>query len=625
MDPRLLRLYEAELAYIREVGGEFAREFPKIAQRLSLGSLEVADPYVERLLEGFALLTARVQLKMEAEFPTFTQSLLQMVYPHYLGPTPAMAVVQFRPETTLRGLPDGVALPAGTELRSLLGTEDQTNCEFRTAHDVQLLPIELAEATYIASPAAVAALGLPEQRGVKAAIRLRLRATGDAPLAKIALQRLPLFLAGPEGARVRLYEQLVANVGAVYVRPTERPLPWQERLPEGSIRALGFAPEQALLPRTPQSFDGYRLLQEYYAMPERFLFVELGGLERAVPRCGGKELEIVLLLTRNEPVLASNFGTDQFALFATPAINLFAKRGDRINLSEREAEHHVVPDKMRPLDFEVFSVTGVEGYAADGSSPQPFMPFYTANDLSRNPEHRSYFTLQRRPRQLSSQSRQRGPRSSYLGHEVFISLVDAEQAPIKHSLRQLGLDLLCTNRDLPLSMPVGKQHTDFTIVVSAPVAAVRCLIGPTNPRPSRSDGEYAWRFISHLGLNYLSLVDSDELQGAAALRELLRLYVPSGTSIAARQLEGLSSAASHPIIRRIPGAGPVTTGRGLEITLTIDEAPFGGAGAILLAAVLDRFLAKYVSINAFTETVLKNPERGEVMRWPLRIGQRGVL
>ena len=625
MDARLLRLYEAELAYIREVGGEFAREFPKVAARLNLGSFEVADPYVERLLEGFALLTARIQLKMEAEFPTFTQSLLQMVYPHYLGPTPAMAVVQFRPEATLRGLPNGVVLPAGTELRSLLGTEDQTNCEFRTAHAVQLLPIELAEASYIASPAAVAALGLPEQRGVKAAIRLRLSATGEAPLDKIALERLPLFLAGPEGARVRLYEQLVANLAAIYVRPTERPLPWQERLPADALRPLGFAPEQALLPRTSQSFDGYRLLQEYYAMPERFLFVELGGLERAVPRCTGKELEIVLLLTRSEPTLAAAFATDQFALFATPAINLFPKRSDRINLSEREADHHVVPDKMRPLDFEVFSVAGVEGYGADGNAPQPFLPFYTANDLSRNPEHSAYYILERRPRQLSSQSRQRGPRSSYLGHEVYISLVDAEQAPFHHSLRQLGLDLLCTNRDLPLSMPVGKQHTDFTIVVSAPVAAVRCLIGPTNPRPSRSDGEYAWRFISHLGLNYLSLVDTDAIQGAAALRELLRLYVPSTTSIAARQLEGLTSVASHPIIRRIPGAGPVAAGRGLEITLTIDEAPFGGAGGILLAAVLDRFLAKYVSINAFTETVLKHPERGEVMRWPLRIGRRSVL
>ena len=625
MDPRLLRLYESELTFVRDVGQEYAREFPKIAARLNLASFDVVDPYVERLLEGFALLAARIQLKIEAEFPTFTQSLLQMVYPHYLAPTPAMAVVQFRPEQTVRSMPQGVMLPPSTELRSLLGTEDQTNCEFRTAHPVQLLSIELTEAEYIGSSAAVAALGLPDQRGVKAAIRLRLKATGEAAFAKLALERLPMFLSGPDGARVRLYEQLIANVTAIFVRPTERPLPWQERLPASSIRALGTEPEEALLPRAPETFDGYRLLQEYYAMPERFLFVELGGLDRPVARCAGKELEIILLLNRSEPVLATGFGPDQLSLFCTPAINLFPKRSDRVNLSEREVEHHVVPDRMRPLDFEVFGVTAVEGYAMDGGTPQPFLPFYAANDLSRNPEHRSYYILRREPRQLSSRARQRGPRSSYLGHEVFVSLVDPEQAPLSHSLRQLGLDLLCTNRDLPLSMPVGKQHTDFTIAISAPVAAIRCIVGPTPPRPCRSDGEYAWRFLSHLGLNYLSLVDTNEVHGAAALRELLRLYVPSTTAVAARQLEGLLSVACHPIVRRLPGAGPVAAGRGLEVTLTVDETSFGGAGGIVLASVLDRFFAKYVSINAFTETVLRSPERGEVMRWPMRIGQRPVL
>jgi type VI secretion system protein ImpG len=627
MDPRLLRLYESELAFVRDMGTEFAAEFPKVAGRLDLGNTEVADPYVERLLEGFAFLTARIQLKMESEFPTFTQSLLQMVYPHYLAPTPSMAVVRVRPDpTAIRGMPQGVVLPAGTALRSLLGTEDQTNCEFRTGHPVQLLPIELTEAEYISSAAAVAALGLPDQRGVKAAIRLRLKAAGELVFSKIALERLSFFLGGPEGARLRLYEQLVANVVSIYVRPTTRPLPWQDRLSPSSIRALGFSEEEALLPRAPQSFDGYRLLQEYYAMPERFLFVELGDLDRSVARCATNELDIVLLLNRAEPTLATGFGPDHLALFCAPAVNLFPRRSDRINLSEREVEQLIVPDRMRPLDFEVFSVRGVEGYAADGSPPQPFMPFYAANDLSRNPEHRSYYMLRRQPRQLSSRSRQRGPRSSYLGHETFISLVDPEAAPFRHDLRQLGLELYCTNRDLPLSMPVGKQHTDFTISISAPVASVRCVVGPTAPRPCRGDGDYAWRFISHLGLNYLSLVDTDTIHGAAALRELLRLYVPSTVSVAARQLESLLSVVSHPVVRRIPGDGPMAVGRGLEVTLTMDEASVGGGGGgILLAAVLDRFFAKYVSINAFTETVLRSPERGEVMRWPIQIGLRPTL
>ena len=625
MDPRLLRLYESELRFMRDMGSEFAAEFPKVAARLGLGGTEVADPYVERLLEGFAFLTARVQLKMEAEFPTFTQSLLQMVYPHYLAPTPSMAVVRFQPDATLNALPAGVRLPAGTELRSLLGTEDQTNCEFRTGHAVHLLPVELAEAEYIGSPAAVAALGLPDRRGVKAAVRLRLRVTGEAPFSKLALDRLVFFLAGPEGARMRLYEQLVANVLGVHVRPSARPVPWQESLPAGSVRALGFEPEEALLPRLDQSFDGYRLLQEYYAMPERFLFVAIEGLDRAAIRCTTGELDIVLLLDRAEPTLAAGFGPDQMLLFCAPAINLFPRRGDRINVTEHEVEQLIVPDRMRPLDFEVFAVKSVEGYAADGGAARPFLPFYAANDLSRNPGERRYYTLRRQPRQLSSRARQRGPRSGYLGHEVFITLVDAEQGPAGAGLRQLGLELLCTNRDLPLAMPVGRQGTDFTLVVSAPVASVRCVVGPVAPRPCRGDGEYAWRFISHLGLNYLSLTDTDAATGAAALRELLRLYVPPGQSVAARQLEGLLSVAAQPVVRRIPGSGPVAAGRGLGITLLIDEAPFGGSGAVLLAGVLERFFAKYVAINGFTETVLRSPDRGEVMRWPLRLGRRPML
>jgi type VI secretion system protein ImpG len=624
MDPRLMDYYEAELTFLRDMGVEFANEFPKVAQRLDLANTEVADPFVERMLEGFAFLTARIQLKMDAEFPTFTQSLLNIVYPHYAAPTPSMAIVQITPADTLRSTPAGVALPAGTELRSLLGTEDQTNCIFRTAHPVHLLPIELIEAEYIAAAAAVAALGLPDSARAKAAIRLRLRSQNNVPFTKIALERLSFYLGGPELARMRLYEQLSANVIDIVVRPNGRPIPWQERLRSTALTPTGFEPEEALLPSLPQTFDGYRLLQEYYALPDRFLFFTLQGLDRAAIRCSGPELEIIILLDRAETVLAA-MGPEYMALHCTPAINLFPKRSDRVNLDLAHDEHLIVPDRMRPLDYEVFAISAMEGFPADGGPTHPFFPFYAANDLSRNPGHRSYFMTRRQPHLLSSRARQRGPRSNYLGHDLFVSLVDADNAPIADGLRQLGLDLLCTNRDLPQSMPVGKQHTDFTVSVNAPIAKIRCLVGPTIPRPCRGDRDLAWRFISHLSLNYLSLTDTDDVQGAAALRELLRLYIPSNDTRAARQLEGLVSVAAEPIVRRLPGPGPVCAGRGLQVRLVIDETPFGGAGGIVLAAVLDRFVAKYVSINAFTETVMTSPDRGQVMRWPLHLGRRPVL
>ena len=624
MDPNLLRHYESELSYLRELGTEFAQENPKIAGRLDLANTEVADPFVERLLEGFAFLTARIQLKMEAEFPTFSQSLLQMVYPHFAAPTPATAIVCVTPSDAIRSTPNGVALPAGTELRSVLGTEDQTNCIFRTAHRLHLLPIELAEAEYIGTAATVAALGLPEPVVAKAAIRLRLRSAGGLPIAKIALQRMSFFLGGPELARIRLYEQLAAHVQSVIVRPTERPVPWQERLPAEVIAPQGFEPEEALLPPQPETFDGYRLLQEYYALPERFLFFSLGGLDRAAMRCAGSELEVIILLDRAEQTLAS-LGPDHLVLNCTPAINLFPKRSDRVSIERGKTEHLVTPDRMRPLDYEVFSITSLEGFPTDGGPTRTFFPFYSVNDLSRNHAHGSFYMTRRQPRMLSSAARQRGPRSTYLGHDLLVSLVDAENAPYPDQLRQLGLELLCTNRDLPMSMPVGKRNTDFTVMVNAPIASIRCLHGPTPPRPCRSDGALTWRLISHLGLNYLSLTDTDRHQGAAALRELLRLYVPPNDTRAARQLETLMSVSAEPIVRRLPGAGPMCAGRGLQVKLTFDEAPSAGAGGILLAAVLDRFFAKYVSINAFTETVMTSPDRGQIMRWPLRLGRRPVV
>lgn len=624
MDPALLRFYEAELAHIRQMGVEFAQEFPKVAGRLDLANTEIADPFVERLLEGFAFLTARIQMKMTAEFPTFTQSLLQMVYPHYAAPTPSMAIVQVTAAEAIRTMGAGVVLPPGSELRSLLGTEDQTNCVFRTAHPVHLLPIEVAEAEYIGATAAIAALDLPGAGQAKAAIRLRLRSQGGLPISKIALGQLDFYLGGPELSRMRLYEQLAAHVITIALRPSERPVPWHDTLPAASLQPIGFEPEEALLPALPETFDGYRLLQEFYALPERFHFFRLGGLEKAAFRCRGTELDVVILLDRSDPALAG-LGPDHLLLHCTPAINLFPRRSDRVNLDSATDEHLVVPDRMRPLDYEVFSIVGMEGFSAEGGPTQRFMPFYAANDLSRNPGHRAYYMTRRQPHMLSSRARQRGPRSSYLGHDLYVSLVDADQAPVSDTLRQLGLDLLCTNRDLPMSMPVGKKGTDFTVAVNAPVDSVRCLVGPTPPVPCRGDGELAWRFISHLGLNYLSLVDNDQMQGAAALRALLRLYVGRNDTRAMRQLEGLLSVAAEPIVRRLPGAGPVCAGRGLQIRLVIDDTPFGGAGGIVLSAVLDRFFAKYVSINAFTETVMHAPDRGQVVRWPLRLGRRPVI
>ncbi|MDF0729353.1 type VI secretion system baseplate subunit TssF [Pseudomonas entomophila] len=620
MNPRLLELYNQELRHIRESAAEFAKEYPKIAGRLTLSGIDCADPYVERLLEGFAYLTARVQLKLDAEYPTFTHNLLEIAYPHYLAPTPSMTVVQLQTDPDEGSLSAGFALPRDSVLRANLGRDAQTPCEFRTTQDVTLWPLQVARADYFGNPGAVLGRLAASEPKARAALRLTLRSGAETPFASLPLTHLPLYLNGADETPFRLYEQLLGNACAVFARQPGGD--WVERIAvEDALRPCGFDDREAALPVVPQAFQGYRLLQEYFALPQRFLFVDFAGLERAVKRCDGQELELLVLFERFDPSLEGSVGPQRFVPFCTPAINLFPRRVDRIHLSDKVNEHHVIADRTRPTDFEVHSLQQVTGHGT--GADQAFLPFYAVRDPSRYGRDQAYYIVRREPRVLSSEQRRNGTRSSYMGSETFVSLVDGQQAPYRHDLRQLGISALCSNRDLPLFMTVGDGRSDFSLADSAPVSAVRCLAGPSRPRASHAHDNRAWRLISQLSLNYLSLAERG--QGAAALRELLRLYGDSQDSALQLQIDGLREVSSQPCTRRLPMPGPIVFGRGLEITLEFDENAFRGTGVFLLGAVFERFLTRYVSINSFTETVLRTTERGEIMRWKAKPGRRPTL
>jgi type VI secretion system protein ImpG len=625
MDPRLLRHYNVELQHLREMGAEFAEQFPKVAARLGMVGLEVADPYVERLLEGVAFLAARVQLKLEAEFPRFTQALLEIVYPHYLAPTPAMLVVQIKPDPKEPNLVAGPKIPRGTAMQSMLQPADATACEFRTAQDVTLWPVTVVAARYFAFAPDLPLNKLPIAQRIKAGVRIRLKTTGGLRFSQVPLDRLAVFVAGQEEVANRLHDLCTtAAIGALVV-PAAGASTWHELLPASSVRPVGFRDDQALLPVTPRSFQGYRLVQEYFSFAQRFRFFEVSGLAPAVRRAATDEIELVVLFGREEGRLEGVVDASNFALHCTPAINLFPKRADRIQVTDETYEYHVVPDRTRPLDFEVYQVTDVVGHGVGSESEQRFAPLYSTAGAGPAIEHAASFTTRREPRLLSSAQKRRGTRTSYIGTEVFLGLVDPAQAPYARDLRQLSVHTLCTNRDLPLLLPLGGGTTDMALDVAAPVSSVRVVSGPSRPYAPLADGALSWRAISHLSLNYFSLANASPDEGAAALRELLGLYAPVADAGARRQIDGIRAMAVKPVVRRLPEPGPLAFGRGLEIAVTIDELAFEGASACLLGSVLEQFFARYVSINSFTETVLRSDGRGEINRWVPRWGARPTL
>ncbi len=624
MDTRLLHHYNVELDFMREMGSEFAQHFPKVAGRLGMEGLECADPYVERMLEGFAFLTARVKLKIEEEFPKFCQHLLEIVYPDYLAPLPSMTVVQLLPDCGDTDLAKGFRIERNSSLQSGLGPNMQTPCEYRTAHDVDLFPITVVGADYLGTRASLANLGIKPDRQVSAGLRISIETATGVAVSDLTMTELPMFLGGSGTLPTALYEHILSGVCGLSIVAGEKSERRVFSLTKDNVSAYGFGSNQALLNYQSKSFEGYRLLKEYFAFPERFRFINFSGLGKILRQIEGQNFDLILHLQSRKVDFENVIGAGNFLPFCTPAINLFPKRADRITLNTSDHEFHVLADRSRPLDYEVHQVVAVNGFGKQAHERQKFLPFYGLKDDHGPREHAAFFTVQRKPRLLSSKQHARGARSGYLGQEVFISLVDSNEAPYRSELVQLGIRVQCSNRDLPMQMPLGQKSGDFTLSVNAPIEKIRCVAGPTRPSSKTTTGDYAWRIINHLSLNYLSLIDENPEEGAAALRELLQLY-SDGHTVGERQINGLLKVSAKPVTRRVPIPGPISFGRGLEITLTLDETGFEAGGMYLFGAVLTEFFRKYVSVNHMTETIVLTDSKNEVGRWPVQAGLRPQL
>lgn len=627
MDARLLDYYNRELAYLRELGAEFAEAFPNTAGHLGMDSMRVQDPYVERLLEGFSFLTARIQLKMDAEFPRFSQRLLDVVYPNYLAPLPSMAIVAVQPNLREGSLHDGYTLPAGTPLRAHLAQGEQTACDFRTAHALTLWPLRVAEVRLRGAPTELPLARLNVQGEVHAALQVRFEVCGADGVSQLPLDALTFFLSGAENQALPLLELVLAHCVGVVCDDGAQTANRCSLLDSEALHHEGFDAAQALLPYGTRSFQGYRLLHEYFAFPARFLFFSIRHLRSALRKIEGTTFSLTILLDKAAPELERSVDTRSLALFCTPVINLFPKRTDRIAVSLQRHEHHLVVDRTRPLDHEIHTVEKVTGHLQSTGGHYEFRPFYGTFSGDAPGGHGRYFSVRREPRLGNAARGQRqghgNAPAAYGGSEVFLSLVDQHDAPFSDDLRQLSVEALCTNRDLaPLIPRAG--NSDFSLRISAPVSAVKVLRGPTPPRPALADSDITWRLISHLGLNYLTLTDLDSSAGAQVLRELLELYAGAAQADVMPQIQGLRGVQVQAVYRQLPQPGPLMFGRGVAVSLMLDELAFAGASPYLFGAVLEQFFARHVSLNSFSELAVATLQRGEINRWAPRVGCRPI-
>ena len=615
MREELLEYYERELTWLRQMGGEFARKYPRVAGRLLLDPDRCDDPHVSRLLEGFALLAARVHRRIDDDFPEISESLTRMIHPGYLRPIPAMTIVECLPDPAQGRKIAGMKVPKGTPLVTK-ATVEGLPCRFQTAYDVDLWPFSVVSAEW----------RQPERMqrppratvGVQAvaAARLRLRCQKDVVFSGLPLSRLRFHLAGDASVVYSLYELFSDKCIEIQLRD-----PKDEKhlisLEPASLKIVGFDAEDNLLPFVRRSMDGHRLLQEYFAFPEKFLFFDLAGLEALGQSGFGEEAEIVFLFSsferaERQQVLELGVNERTFRLGCTPAINLFTQSAEPILLSQTRHEYTIVPDSRHTTAMEIFSIEEVIASNPRLRQSVVLEPMHAYRYQTRNRDELAFWVANRHLNEFG----EREPST------MTISVVDLTGSFTEPEADVLMVKALCTNFDLPSRFQFGSDTGDFEATgypAAKTVTALRRATASINPSGGK---EHFWRLISMLSLNYLSLNE----EGRTAIQEILRLHNMSDSTASENQVGSILKMKSAPGFALVDSAYGLIPARGTQVEMDFDEQQFAGTGLYLFAAVLDRFLASYASMNSFSQLTARSSLRKEPLgKWPSRAGTQALL
>lgn len=610
MSDKLLDHYEKEFAFLQDSAADFARQHPGAAGRLQLSGDTVDDPLVGRLLAGTAYLNARIQQKLDDEFPELVDAMLDTLYPHYNRPIPSMAIAQFNPEDEL----DSVAhVPKGVELDT--EASDGNSCRFTSCYPVDIHPFLVNAGTLNARP--FIAPGSNSIKGAAAVMRISLKGlTDDYSFGEKKPGRMRFYLRGQSQHSFPLYDLLLTKTMKIALARSDnddKPI----FVNKDCIQAVGFEEDENLIPYPSNVFAGYRLLTEYFVFPEKFLFLDIVDIAQHLPDDYGNELNLYIYLSESDEELEHHISAKTFALGCTPVTNLFKQEADPIQMDHTAFEYRVTPDARRPEGLEIYSIDAVN--AADTSGREfEYAPFYGVKHRLSEKNHGTYWHSRRT-------SVTEGEHHNETASELDINLVDLNFNPYTAQDQTLQLELTCFNRNQPKKLPTG-NHQPWLLEVdgSSPVSRIICLVPPTaTVRPPIKEQGY-WRLISHLNLNHLSLGDSEN--GCDAFKEILRLYDFNDSPSTRKLIESLRSMQTKAIVAPIQVDYTTAMCRGTEVHIELDSMMMTGTSPLLFASVIERFLGLYCSLNSFSRLIATVSGReGELKRWPPRAGDKALL
>jgi type VI secretion system protein ImpG len=584
IDDTLLDYYQRELGYLRQAGGEFAASYPKIAHRLALSEYESPDPHVERLLECFAFLSAKLSRKLDDDYTQFSNALLEQLYPHAIRPLPVTAIARFTPDPAKGNLAEGYHIPRRTSLFATTGTGD--TIYFHTTAAQTVWPLKISAAHLLDAEQAQAISGLPQARS---ALKLTLECLAPHQWSTLPIERLRIHLAGPAVTRSTLYDLLAAHsIGSLTPEP------------------LGFGADERLLPEEGGVDPVYSLLPEYFACPEKFLFFDLPLHDQAHRTNATTHLDVIIPFDR-EPAHQISLQAGDIALGCVPVINLFPRTSEPLRPDGTRSEYLLLADAHRRHSTEIYRVCQVRAGQAGKATVIP--PYFS---IGHGDAASGWYWHARRVRRSGHQS----------ASDILLTLIDSQFDPANSgndSALSVSAQLLCTNGNLAATLPAG---CTLGFETPGPVAHVRLLRQPPRSIDVPLDGPSRWRLVSQLSLNHLPLGEGP--QALAALREMLALHNLSADPAVQQQISGIQALDSERITFHVGQDAWRGWRNGLQLTLTLNPDNFAGSSPVLFAGVLAHFFARYASINRFIRTVLRLEDR-EITPWQPQVGSPLVL
>ncbi|WP_175721200.1 type VI secretion system baseplate subunit TssF [Burkholderia anthina] len=621
----LLPHYEYEVGLLLRGLTEFTQRYPKIGARLGIGNGH-GDLHVDRMIQTFALLAARIDVKLEDSYPEFTEALLETLYPQYLRTVPACAIAQFDPSALFNQLTTPLTVTRGTSLDA-----NAAACRFRTVYDVILSPLRIHSARYAPATLTPSTVRLPADVTGIVSITFASATPSETFDSAIPSDFVRTHLSGDRPLIATLTDALLQHACAAFVEADQSGR-WNA-LSKVPIEVVGFDENEQLLPKEPVNTSAaLQYLIESFAFLEKFDFVDvdLGRMRRAARAPEARLLTLHVAIRG----LAEKSSTDQaingldataFQLFCTPVVNLFKRDATPIQLTNADTAYPVMPVPLQtgvPLD--VYSIDAV--YLGDRTQSDQdtvavarrtarttVLPYHAFSHSRPADPANVYWTAFRDHHSAAGASRS----------PLLLSLVGlaGNAAHSKHP--QIEVDVTATNGDLPSRLPIGAPDSDLLHDGAALACPIRLRTRPTLPSTLPRGHDSLWRVLAGMSLHPFDLTQI----GLKSFKDFLRLHAPRANVIAQRSIDAITGLDYQPAIKWMSLANQFPSFvRGVEIIVSLDEGALRDVTLSLFAQVLDRFFAPYAPTNSYVQLVLRSALSGaELLRCPTQPGIRPVL